>query len=398
MRIINRWLVTVFLLFMFTASAIADRDVYLPIPENGQSQENIEKIVINFFAERCNFPLEDVKKAFNERKEPECFRFGLFGYGYIHEPENTPVWDVSFQLHGSDHLVLLNPEGEILFWQSHGTEHYPNEPDILESAIPAIPLETDANEELILADVKENLKAFGNYSEKEIEQFIYQTHFVYEKHFNSGEIPVWLTYVYDGERLLCKQANGYDGSLMCMSAPNADFGEYRTALPCFEDVMDFEYSPWYMDAMTVEEKAVQAEIWRPAVEQWMRDYPYSANTMGLPYDVTIRQIYGVPDGKSITQEEAEQIAKEYASQLGISDRFKEKRPCYADYFMTDPENPIWKIIVDTPRDISIEEKKKCIGVDESIFKSYVVEIHAYTGEVSYSTVVGSDTPDYIWKY
>ena len=81
----------------------------------------------------------------------------------------------------------------------------------------------------------------------------------------------------------------------------------------------------------------------------------------------------------------------------LSERFIEKRNCRANYLVTDPDNPIWRILVERP-EISLEEAKKYRGVDESVFKEYVVEIHAYTGQVVYATIVNSDTPAYMWQY
>lgn len=389
------WFV-VFLL-LFSRIAVADTDVFLPISQSKLSQEEIEAVMIDFFAERCNLPCESVEREYRESEDEYALRFGLFGYGSIPDAANTPVWEAYFQLHDSDHYVLLDSNGEILFWRSHGAEHEKNEPDVWENAEPAIPLETDAAETQILSDVKKRLIETTAYSKSEIEGFDYRIRFVYERHFNEGQIPVWLTYVYDDGTLICKQANGYDGSLMCMSAPEADFGEYRTSLPSFGDTMGFPYSAWYGNAMTIEEKAVEAERWRPAVEQWLRDSPYSAISLGLAYDVTIRQIYGIPDDEAIAQQEAEQIAKGYASQLGVSERFAERRNCRVNYLVSDPEKPVWRILVERPK-ISLEEKRKYQGVDESIFKEYVVEIYAYTGEVACATVVGPDTPRYLWQY
>lgn len=385
-----------FMLF-FDQIALADRDVFLPVSQSKISQEEAEEVLIGFFSQRCNLPYECVEHTIRE-KETECsLRFGYFGYGHIEHSDTTPVWEAHLQLHGGEHYALFDSEGEILYWQSHGTEHHRNEPDVWENAVRANPLETDAKEEQILADVKRRLTETTAYSRDEIDQFDYRTCFVYERHFNNGQIPVWLTYVYRNGSLIYKQANGYDGSFMCINTPEADFGEYRTNLPSFGDVMNFPYSAWYGNAMTIEEKAIQAERWRPAVEQWIENYPYSTSSLGLIYDVTIRQIFGIPDDKAIMQQEAEWIAKNHASHLGLSERFIEKRNCRANYLVTDPDNPIWRILVERP-EISLEEAKKYRGVDESVFKEYVVEIHAYTGQVVYATIVNSDTPAYMWQY
>lgn len=37
-------------------------------------------------------------------------------------------------------------------------------------------------------------------------------------------------------------------------------------------------------------------------------------------------------------------------------------------------------------------------IDESVFKAYVVEVHAYTGDVTFATTVDADTPVYLWQY
>ena len=83
--------------------------------------------------------------------------------------------------------------------------------------------------------------------------------------------------------------------------------------------------------------------------------------------------------------------------LGFSDLFFEQRKCRANYLVTDPEKPIWRILVRTP-EISMEESKKYWGVDELLFREYVVEIDAYTGELVFATIVDVDTPRYLWQY
>ncbi|MED9821928.1 MAG: hypothetical protein U0J65_07860 [Christensenellales bacterium] len=385
-----------FMLF-FDQIALADRDVFLPVSQSKISQEEAEEVLIGFFSQRCNLPYECVEHTIRE-KETECsLRFGYFGYGHIEHSDTTPVWEAHLQLHGGEHYALFDSEGEILYWQSHGTEHHRNEPDVWENAVSATPLSTDASEEQILSDIKKRLAETTAYTQDEIREFDYRIRFVYESHFNEGHIPVWLTYVYDGGTLVCKQANGYDGSLMGMSPPTADFCAYRTNLPSFGDTMGFPYSAWYEGTMTIEEKAIQAERWRPVVEQWLKDYPYSADSLGLAYDVTIRQTFGIPNDQAISQRHAEEIARAYAPHLGISERFADLRECTINYLVTDPEKPIWRIIVKTPN-IPSEEKKKYRGVDESIFVKYVVEVNACTGEVTFATTVGADTPAYLWQY
>lgn len=389
----NVWLL--FLLLLLSQNALADKAVIFPASQSVLSQERIGSIIADFFAEKCELSHEYVESAL--RENTDNIRFGLLGYGYISDAQNTPVWEAYFQLHGGNHHILLDSEGTVLFWQSHNTEHHKDELDVWENMIPATPLETDATEDQILFDVKEKLKTIEKCSENEIDRFNYKICFAYEYHFNKGQIPIWLTYIYDNNNLVYKQANGYNGSFMCINKSRSDFGEYKTDLPSFGDTMGFPYSVWRDNTLSIEEKATQSNLWRPIVEQWLKDYPYSQADLGVVYDIIIRQTYGIPDENSITQQEAEQIAKNYASHLDISDRFIEKRYCRANYLITNPEKPIWRITVSEPS-ISIDEAKKYRGVDESIFKKYVVEIEALTGEIVYSTIVDSNTPAYMWQY
>lgn len=396
-KLLRRSAFIIAVLLLFSQIAMADSDVLFPISQSKLNVDEVKAVFIEHFARRCNLPWAEVEKAFEAKEAKDGLQFGLFGYGYLPDASTTPVWQAHLRLHGGVHYALLNAEGEILYWQSHGTEHYRNEPDVWETAVTATPLKTDASEDQILSDVKLRLMENTGCSKTEIEDFDYRMRFVYEKHFNEGNIPVWLTYVYDDNMLIYKQVNGYDGSFMCLNTPEEDFGEYRTNLPSFIDTMNFPHSDWWGDTMTIEEKAMQAEYWRPAVEQWLKDYPYSEESLGLVYDVTLRQTFGVPDDEAITQREAEQIARDYASHLGFSDLFFEQRKCRANYLVTDPEKPIWRILVRTP-EISMEESKKYWGVDELLFREYVVEIDAYTRELVFATIVDVDTPRYLWQY
>ena len=139
----NVWLL--FLLLLLSQNALADKAVIFPASQSVLSQERIGSIIADFFAEKCELSHEYVESAL--RENTDNIRFGLLGYGYISDAQNTPVWEAYFQLHGGNHHILLDSEGTVLFCQSHNTEHHKDELDVWENIIPATPLETDATEE-----------------------------------------------------------------------------------------------------------------------------------------------------------------------------------------------------------------------------------------------------------
>ena len=100
----NVWLL--FLLLLLSQNALADKAVIFPASQSVLSQERIGSIIADFFAEKCELSHEYVESAL--RENTDNIRFGLLGYGYISDAQNTPVWEAYFQLHVGNHNILLD--------------------------------------------------------------------------------------------------------------------------------------------------------------------------------------------------------------------------------------------------------------------------------------------------
>ena len=155
--------VLVFLIVLFSqgvSHSIADRDIYLQ-PESGMpNREQIVENVKEFFSIKCGVPYSELNSiSFDE------VYYGTLGYGIIENGGNMPVWAVTFSMPQCGryfHAAYLDKEGNVLYWASHGTEHWIDEPDILATAVLASHLGNDADEEAIIESVKEKLIEEGS--------------------------------------------------------------------------------------------------------------------------------------------------------------------------------------------------------------------------------------------
>lgn len=109
---------------------------------------------------------------------------------------------------------------------------------------------------------------------------------------------------------------------------------------------------------TVEEKAAWSQIAYPAAQEYYAAHPefvqylrdveagkYIENSWPALCTVT-QYLYGLPDEKSISQEQAFEIAREYALSQGVRQSDIDENKLHQFYYdVTNPERPLWKIHV-----------------------------------------------------
>ena len=386
--------VLVFLIVLFSqgvSHSIADRDIYLQ-PESGMpNREQIVENVKEFFSVRCGVPYSE----FNSISFDEVY-YGTLGYGIIENGGNMPVWEVTFSMPQCGryfHVAYLDKEGNVLYWASHGTEHWIDEPDILATAVLASHLGNDADEEAIIASVKEKLIEKGS-SLEEISSYSYSAHFIYEKHLDDGHTPYWLTDVYGQDVLLYRALYAYNGTYVSLITPAEDFSSYTSPDPLFGDVYpDIREKCHDFPSYSVSKKnQVAAEI-RPFVQAWMVEYPYYINNPGDEYYISIVNHYSLPDKQAISENEAVKIAKGLKENFSIDNKYMNKRSVISCYLLDDEDKPFWRITIG-PAKVSNDLYRE----NPNLWNQYVVKIDAYSGDVLDLYSVTYDTSDSLWKY
>ncbi len=390
MKIIKRIIIMVCCLTIMAAQALADQDIYLTPEEGMPDREEIISIVKTFFAQKCGMVEADFDDiAF------ESVYYGYLGYGIVDDAGHTPVWLVGFSMPCPYqlHTAYLSKQGEVLYWASHGTEHWIDEPDILETAIPAEPLDTDATAETIISYIDGMLRETEEFASEELATFRYEPHFIYEKHLDHGHTPFWVVDVLEQGELRYRALYDYDGTYRSIVKPGQDFHTYLSHVPLFNDVYPLIGEEWHrFPYLSVEKKYQEAERLRPLMEAWIEKYPHYLNDPHTEYDITIRNHYALPDAQAISQEEAISIAKSYGEARGLT--HMDKRETIVCYLKDEDGQPFWRIAVSWVLGLDIELHRK----DSSLDTRYVVKIDAYTGDVLDVMEIDFDTPGYAWRY
>ena len=87
-----------------------------------------------------------------------------------------------------------------------------------------------------------------------------------------------------------------------------------------------------------------SEKWIPLVNAYLARHPYAPQPNNLFYYAT-RCVYGIPAKDDIQQEDAIHLARQATVTLGASLDTLERRPVECLFDITDPQNPLWKIVV-----------------------------------------------------
>ncbi len=356
--------------------ALADTFV-AETPNADFTEQQARDFATAFFCEKCGLEEEILQAA-------EWTM--TFGHSSV-EPAEKSRWTISikYECHGRmhTHYLYLTPAGEVLEWSAHGAVYAVANPELLDSATLAEPLPTDIQKEaavqLVLEELARNGVSINAPSDIEAS-------FAFSQHFNGGHIPVWLMQVSNASGEAWKAAVSHKGELLSLVPMQQDFLCFTTPEEQFWSVTFpgetyIEEQQHLIDVLecriSIEERAAHTARWRKLVEAWMAEHPYYLNNPGIEYDVTVKSVYGVPDGSVISQEQAEEAAFAHLADIAEGELYLPTRTIRTDYFVTDPAHPQWMIRIGRALQISREERK----ANPWAMKRLMLRVDAHSGEV-----------------
>lgn len=143
--------------------------------------------------------------------------------------------------------------------------------------------------------------------------------------------------------------------------------------------------------MSIEEKAQFSEKWIPLVNAYLARHPYAPQPNNLFYYAT-RCVYGIPAEDDIQQEDAIHLARQATVTLGASLDTLDRRPVECLFDITDPQNPLWKIVV-TSAKVNRNEY-----VTNQNWARYRVVINAKTGVVEEAWEIQPEMDVILWRF
>lgn len=289
---------------------------------------------------------------------------------------SEPVWLIEFenaQQYGGIYRVEISRQGEVMTYKAPNSLPYSENEDVLSEAVFAVPGEYDANAEEIILRVRSDIWELGDYTQADAEAMEMKAYFLYHERFSYGWEPVWLVYVYQGDLPAFKALYAYDGTYIDLVTADKEFvntvrnGSFTAGQG--EDFIELGF--W---AMSEKERAQFSEKWIPLVEAYLAQNPYAPYPGDLFYQAT-RYVYGIPSENDMTQKDAISVAKQAAVALGASSDTLDQRPAECLFDITNPQKPLWKIIVGSA-DVS-----KAEYVTDQNWARYRVVINAKTSAV-----------------
>ena len=143
--------------------------------------------------------------------------------------------------------------------------------------------------------------------------------------------------------------------------------------------------------MSIEEKAQFSEKWIPLVNAYLARHPYAPQPNNLFYYAT-RCVYGIPAKDDIQQEDAIHLARQATVTLGASLDTLERRPVECLFDVTDPQTPLWKMVVGSARVNRTEY------VTNQNWARYRVVINAKTGVVEEAWEIQPEMDVILWRF
>ena len=378
----KRLLCFVLMLAALSAHAFADGWVEVKPGKDDLTKAQVKEFVVKFFAEKCGVEESVLRKA-----------EWTIQYGHstvlTAEDAHWVVDTYKIKGHSGLHYIYLTGPGELIKWGAHNVGEYDKAyPDLLDYATPVTPLPTDVQEDTVIALVRDEMEKLRFV--KDASALTITPTFAYDEHFNiSGDIPVWLVLIEDGQGSRWKAAVSHKGDMLSLVPYKQVFRENRTPgeefwAGTFEGVAAVEEMSLFYDViectLSHEEKAEITARWRALVEKCMAEHPYYLNNPGIEYIGTIERVYGIPDDKAIPQSDGEKLAGAALTEH-LGDAYLSKRDVRVDYLVNDPEHPVWVFRFGRIDGLSREESKALTINHPEATSMYNVTVDAYTGEV-----------------
>ena len=284
------------LLLCLTAGALADTEVELKPGADDLTVEELHARAAAFFSVKCGISFDILQKAPMDIRLLQHQSLRNVNGKNIYVADEAPMWQVwvsSFLGHHGEtvpHVMRFSRTGELLYWKAHGDGYEAGESeDIMLCGTEVTPLPSDIQESAVIEKMKDGMATeYGLAPEK----FNYQAKFLFEKPFNSGEIPVWIVYAYSNGAAAWKAAYGYDGSCMSLTPAQQDYTSYFTEDQSFFDSAygdDWyeqisKYDKLFSGNLSQAEAEAYLTKWKPVFEAWCKTHPWAANNQLLtPY-------------------------------------------------------------------------------------------------------------------
>ena len=377
----KRLICFVMMLMGLTCAAHADGWVEVKPGKGDLTKAQVKEFAVAFFAEKCG-----VEESVLRQAEWTI----QYGHSTVEKPEDA-VWSVytkSIKGHSGAHGMELTGPGELIRWSGHIGEYDKADPGLLDYATPVKPFPTDVQEDTVIGLVREEMVKQGLVKDAAV--LTVAPTFAYDEHFNIGFIPVWLVLIEDGQGGRWKAAVSHKGDMLSLVPYEQEFRENRTPNEDFwaTTFKGQAYSEEHSLLTGVlecrlshEEKAEVTARWRPLVEKWIEEHPYYLNFPGEEYEVTCVNIYGVPDEKAIPETEAIKLAGAALTEYLSGDGYLAERNIRTDYFVTDPERPVWRVFLGRPNELDIDTWRALIRKNAEITDYFYITLDARTGEV-----------------
>lgn len=370
-------------LMMTVLAACAGADGYVEIKpgKDDLTAAEAKRYAVAFYAEKCGLS-ETALLAADWRV--------TFGHSTVEKPEDA-IWTIAVENirdhdTGMDHVIYLTGPGGMIEWYGHGQKYTQENPRLLDNAEPVVPHASDIQEAEVTALLRREMTEQGFV--RDAAGLTMDAHFVYDANFNGGDIPVWLVQIGDGQGGNWKAAVTHKGTLLSLGTFEQVYQDTRTrgenflaeTFPGDAYIAEYELLNGILESrLTHEERAAVTARWRPLVEAWIADHPYYLNRPGQEYQVTMVNIYGVPDAHSIPEKQAEQLAGAALTAYLGGNAYLDERTVRIDYFVTDPEKPVWAVRFGRPRE---KGNFRAINRENPAAASlFNVTVDAYTGAV-----------------
>lgn len=94
------------------------------------------------------------------------------------------------------------------------------------------------------------------------------------------------------------------------------------------------FGEWNLD-----QKAAFSAEWKPLMDEYLTEHP---NYRGFYYYETL-YTYGIPSNSDISQNQAAEIAKNAAQQIGATNDYLERADAHFYFDVSNPNEPLWKV-------------------------------------------------------
>lgn len=263
---------------------------------------------------------------------------------------NDPLWVVRFrdqEINGLVYEVVLDRRGKELVIQAPRIQPILIGNNDLTNINYVEPGPHDIGRgSAIDSAIKEIAYRYNAISE-ELRECTIDAQYLMHKRFCLGYEPVWyIEFRNNQEELEYKVLIGYDGEVIDVASGEKEFIKTQRSTILIDDIVYphgiVNEEGYRFDEWSLEDKEKFSKEWIPYIENYIKSNPYYPNHNRALYLAT-RHVYGLPDGYSISQEEALITAQRAIVQAGADEATVYERETCFYYDITEVERPLWKI-------------------------------------------------------